>query len=59
VQVGIADATHIQVRAGLTPGERVVTGPYRVLKDLSDGESLRIATDTEAGPATAVTREAH
>ncbi|REJ74560.1 MAG: efflux RND transporter periplasmic adaptor subunit [Acidobacteria bacterium] len=41
VETGISDATHIEITDGLSAGELVVTGPYRTLRDLEDGESLR------------------
>lgn len=31
VETGISDDTHIQIRSGLGGGERVVTGPYRIV----------------------------
>lgn len=31
VETGISDDTHVQVRTGLVGGERVITGPYRVV----------------------------
>ena len=42
VTTGISDDTHIEVRSGLTGGETVVTGPYRLLRtDLEDGDVVR------------------
>jgi HlyD family secretion protein len=48
VETGISDETHVQVLAGLRPGERVVTGPYRSLRDLADGDPVQLGT--AAGP---------
>jgi HlyD family secretion protein len=42
VEIGIADATHVEILSGLQPGERVVTGPQRALKDLEPGDAVRI-----------------
>ncbi len=39
---GTANETHVVVTAGLEPGDRVVTGPHRVLKDLKDGDSVQV-----------------
>ena len=36
-----ANETHVVVTAGLEPGDRVVTGPHRALKDLKDGDSVQ------------------
>jgi HlyD family secretion protein len=41
VEVGLADPTRIEILAGLEEGDRVVTGPYRVLRDLADGDRIR------------------
>jgi len=42
VETGIADETHVEVTAGLDGEEQVVTGPYRVLRDLSDGDAVAV-----------------
>lgn len=49
VQVGLSDDSWQEVRSGLDAGERVVTGPYKVLRHLKDGEavSARAADDRE------------
>lgn len=43
VKTGVSDATDVEVVEGLKEGERVVTGPYRSLKKLRDGDRIRIA----------------
>jgi HlyD family secretion protein len=48
VATGIADTTHVEITSGLAGGEEVVTGPYRSLRDLKDGEAVRVTTP-EAG----------
>ena len=40
VSIGASDLTHTMIIAGLGDGERIVTGPYRVLASLKDGQSL-------------------
>ena len=42
VETGLSDATHVEILSGLEEGERVVTGPYRAIKDLDHGDSVRI-----------------
>ena len=42
VETGIADATHIEILSGLEPDDTVVTGPYRTLKKLADGELVKV-----------------
>ncbi|HEX4955577.1 MAG TPA: efflux RND transporter periplasmic adaptor subunit [Thermoanaerobaculia bacterium] len=43
VTTGLTDDTHVEV-TGVEPGEKVITGPYRELKDLEDGKAARITT---------------
>jgi HlyD family secretion protein len=45
VTLGITDATSAEVLSGLTDGERVVTGPYRTLKKLKDGDAVKIGKE--------------
>jgi HlyD family secretion protein len=52
VTTGITGATDIEITKGLQPGDRIVTGTYRVLRDLKE-DSL-VKQDTElAAPTTA------
>jgi len=46
VETGLSDDTHVEILSGLEGGERVVTGPRRVLKKLEEGDSLK-PTDAE------------
>ena len=43
VKTGISDATHVEIVEGLSEGDRVVTGPYRSLKKLTDGDRVKVA----------------
>jgi HlyD family secretion protein len=45
VTTGITGATEIEVLSGLSPGQEVVTGPYKTLRDLKGGALLK--RDTE------------
>lgn len=40
VETGITDATHVQLTSGVEAGQRVITGPYRTLRNLEDGEAV-------------------
>lgn len=40
VETGLADDQYQQVRAGLTAGEQIVTGPYKQLRYLRDGDAV-------------------
>ncbi len=42
VETGLSDETHVELVAGVKPGEQVVTGPYRTLRDLEDGDAVTI-----------------
>lgn len=41
VTTGLSDATRVEILEGLEEGEEVVTGPYRELKELDHGASVR------------------
>ncbi len=47
VETGLSDPTHVGIVAGLEGGETVVTGPYRSLKDLEDGDDVRVQSGDE------------
>lgn len=42
VTTGISDATHVEIVAGATEGDKVVVGPYRSLKKLEEGSAVRV-----------------
>jgi HlyD family secretion protein len=42
VRTGISDATHVEIVDGIGEGDRVVTGPYRSLKKLADGDVVKV-----------------
>ncbi len=46
VSTGITGATNIEVLSGLTAGEEVVTGPYKILRDLKNGALIKRDTAT-------------
>ncbi|MDR3740564.1 MAG: efflux RND transporter periplasmic adaptor subunit [Terracidiphilus sp.] len=50
VTTGITGATDIEVLSGLTPGDEVVTGPYKTLRGLKDGALLKRDTPKPATP---------
>ena len=51
VKTGIGDATHVEIVSGARGGEEIVTGPFRTLRKLYDGETIR--KDDGKGPAKA------
>ena len=47
MQTGLSDETHVELLSGVKPGEQVVTGPYRTLKDLKDGDAVHVSKTSE------------
>lgn len=47
VQSGIAGERHFEVLSGLKPGDRVVTGPFKALRRLRNGDLVRIKEKPE------------
>jgi HlyD family secretion protein len=47
VKTGVSDETRVEVLSGLKAGETVISGPYRSLRDLKDGDAVRITTEKE------------
>ncbi|HEX3527187.1 MAG TPA: efflux RND transporter periplasmic adaptor subunit [Thermoanaerobaculia bacterium] len=47
VTTGVSDETRVEILSGLKVGETVVTGPYRSLRDLKDGDAVSITTEKE------------
>ncbi len=45
VELGIAGEEHFEVISGLDEGETVVSGPFRILRELKDGEKVRSKDD--------------
>ena len=44
VRTGISDETRVEILEGLKARDKVVTGPYRALRDLKDGDAVQITT---------------
>jgi len=51
VTTGISDATHVEISQGIEEGARVVTGPYRSLKKLKDGDRVLITVEKKGEDA--------
>jgi HlyD family secretion protein len=47
VTLGISDATHVEITAGVKPGELVISGPHRILKALESGDAVQVAKPDE------------
>jgi HlyD family secretion protein len=48
VEVGIAGADKFEVIRGLEAGDSVIAGPYQAIRNLSDGDAVRVML--EGGP---------
>src|SRR5262249_49160712 len=44
VKTGIAGDKYFEVLSGLTNGDRVITGPFNSVRDLQDGDQVKIDT---------------
>ncbi len=44
VESGISDATDVEIVSGLAGGEQVITGPYRALRKLEEGDAVQVTT---------------
>jgi HlyD family secretion protein len=42
VKTGIAGERHFEVLSGLKPGDTVITGPFTSVRDLQDGDKVRV-----------------
>ena len=45
VKTGISDDFNVEVKEGLNKGDTVITGPYRILKTLKDGDKVKFKNE--------------
>ena len=45
VATGISNATHVAITSGVKAGDSVVSGPFRTLKKLQDGDSVQVVKE--------------
>ncbi len=48
VETGIADQKHIQIVTGLTAADSVISGPYRLLRTISDSDDVKVIPKDES-----------
>jgi HlyD family secretion protein len=53
VAIGASDFTHTVIKSGLAAGDQVITGPYKVLESLKDGQKLKRDGTATTQPTTA------
>jgi HlyD family secretion protein len=58
VKIGSSDLTHTVIESGLSAGDEVITGPYKVLESLQHGQKLKKEIDSTTKPATLPTTTA-
>jgi HlyD family secretion protein len=45
VKTGVSDSTHVVLASGVTAKDQVVSGPFRTLKKLKDGDSVEVTKE--------------
>jgi HlyD family secretion protein len=53
VTIGASDLTHTMIKSGLSQGQSVITGPFKILQSLSDGHWVTLETGSNSTPTTA------
>jgi HlyD family secretion protein len=49
VEIGISGERHFEILSGLEEGEDVVTGPYKAVRELEDGDPVKVEKTSEKG----------
>ncbi len=44
-KTGVSDTTHVAIVSGVKLNDQVVTGPFRVLKKLHDGDAVEVTKE--------------
>jgi HlyD family secretion protein len=45
VRTGISDTTHVAIVSGIKSGDQIVTGPFRTLKKLKNGDKVLVTKE--------------
>src|SRR5947207_246297 len=45
VKTGVSDATHVAILTGIKANDQVVTGPFRILKKIKDGDAVQVSKE--------------
>ena len=58
VTIGASDMTHTEITSGLKDGDKIITGPYKVLPTLNESMKLKEDTSATTKPTGATTKNA-
>ncbi len=47
IKIGVAGQTHFEVISGLEEGDKVVSGNFKAIRDLKDGQRVKVTTKAE------------
>ena len=50
VKTGVSDSTHVVLVSGVTAKDQIVSGPFRTLKKLKDGDSVEVTKEESKTP---------
>jgi HlyD family secretion protein len=45
IKIGIAGDKYFEILGGLRPGDEVITGPYNSVRNMADGDTVRVDTN--------------
>ncbi len=45
VTTGISDTTHVAITSGIKNGDQIITGPFKLLKHLNDGDAIEVVKE--------------
>jgi HlyD family secretion protein len=50
IETGLMGEMSVEVKTGLSGGEQLVTGPFRALRELKDGDTVKVEEPKKDGP---------
>ena len=45
VKTGVSDATHVSIESGVKATDQVISGPFRILKKIKDGDAVEVTKE--------------
>ncbi|MEZ4653177.1 MAG: hypothetical protein R3E12_06105 [Candidatus Eisenbacteria bacterium] len=49
VELGLRSDTHVEIAGDVRPGQLVITGPYKILRDLQGGDLVDVEAPARQG----------